>query len=193
MATYLIAGDDLPVTTSVFDIAALVAGITDLRVAAETVRTAGIGLRCPGLSLFSTTERLWLFSARVESLVRNLLTVDRHNALLLGSGSHVGAERSAEGAETLVRWDLPVISSYSPVPGHPLAARLGELRLAADMIVSIAHSLGNAAIDDMGLPMLDVGGLTDLVLDLHRDISALLDCDPGEVVARPVDWDGDER
>lgn len=49
-------------TGSSFDIAALTAGITELRVAAETVRTAGIGLRCPDLSLFAITEQLWLFS-----------------------------------------------------------------------------------------------------------------------------------
>lgn len=57
-------GEDLPVTRSWFDIPALTAGITELRVAAETVRTAGIGLRCPDLSLFAITEQLWLFSAR---------------------------------------------------------------------------------------------------------------------------------
>ncbi|SLE83408.1 Uncharacterised protein [Mycobacteroides abscessus subsp. massiliense] len=182
-------GDDLPVARSSFDIAALTAGITELRVAAKTVRTAGIGLRCPGLSLFSTTERLWLFSARVESLVRNVLAVDQHHARLISFDIGVGSDRNTDGAETLVALHLPVISSYSPTPGHPLAARLGELRLAADMIVSIARSLGNAAVDDEGRPLLDVGGLTDLVLDLRRDMAALLDCDPDQVVAQPADWD----
>lgn len=189
MATYPSADDDLPVTRSSFDIAALTAGITELRVAAETVRTAGIGLRCPDLSLFAITEQLWLFSARVESLVRNLRAGDQHNAQLITHGSPRITELGSEHAETLVALDLPVISSYSPTPGHPLAARLGELRLAADMIVSIARSLGNAAADDMGTPFLGVGTLTDLVLDLHRDMVTLTACDPDQVVAQPADWD----
>lgn len=108
---------------------------------------------------------------------------------MISHGSPRITELGSEHAETLVALVLPVISSYSPTPGHPLAARLGELRLAADMIGSIARSLGNAAVDDMGLPMLDVGRLTDLVLDLHRDIAALLDCDPDQVVAQPADWE----
>ncbi|GLE59017.1 hypothetical protein NJBCHELONAE_43280 [Mycobacteroides chelonae] len=176
-------------TKTSYDVAALTAGITELRVAAETVRTAGIGLRCPDLSLFGIAEQLWLFSARIESLVRNLLAGDQHRARLITNGSPRIAALGAERAEMVVALDLPVISSYSPTPGHPLAARLDELRLAADMIVSIARSLGNAAVDDMGIPLLGVGSLTDLVLDLHRDMVTLNDCDPDQVVAQPADWD----
>lgn len=182
-------GDDLPVTRSSFDVGALTAGITELRLTAETVRTAGIGLRCPDLSLFTTTERLWLFSARVESLVRNLLAGDQHRARLITHGSPHIAELGSERSQMVVALDLPVISTYSPTPGHPLAARLDELRLAADMIVSIAQSLGKAAVDEMGMPILEVGALTDLVLDLHRDMAALVGCDPDQVVSQPADWD----
>ncbi|WP_131829365.1 hypothetical protein [Mycobacteroides abscessus] len=182
--------EDSPVSRASFDVGALAGGITELRQAAETVRTAGLGLRCPGLSLFAITERLWVFSARVESLVRNLVAGEQYRVQLLAFGRPQRAWASADGQEMLVPLDLPVTSSYAPTPGHPLSARLDELGLAADMIVAIGETLGKAAtVDELGIPLLNIGELVDLVLDLRRDIDTLSRCDPGEVVAEPAGWD----
>ncbi|MDM2402111.1 hypothetical protein PP613_23540 [Mycobacteroides abscessus] len=182
--------EDSPVSRASFDVGALAGGITELRQAAETVRTAGLGLRCPGLSLFAITERLWVFSARLESLVRNLVAGEQYRAQLLTFGRLQRACASTDGQERLVAVELPVTSSYTPTPGHPLSARLDELGLAADMIAAIGERVGKAAtVDELGIPLLDIGELNDLVLDLRRDIATLSRCDPREVVPQPAGWD----
>lgn len=183
-------GEDLPVSRASFDVDALAAVVTELRTSAETVRTAMLGLRCPGLSLFAVTEQLWVFSARVESLVRNLLADSRHRAQLMTLERPRPGSASTDGAEMLVALYLPVIASYIPAPGHPLHTRVDELRLAADMISSTAARLAAAAVvDGAGVPLFNIGQLTDLVGDLHRDITTLSQCDPGETVAHPAGWD----
>jgi hypothetical protein len=190
VAGRVVVREDSAVGRASFDVAALTGGITELRQAAETVRTAGLGLHCPGLSLFAITERLWVFSARVESLVRGLVAGEQHRAQMVTVGRAQPSCPSADGQEMLVPFDLPVIASYTPTAGNPLSNRLDELGLAADMIVAIAESLAKAATaDELGIPLLDIGELVDLVLDLRRDIATLSRCDPGEVVAQPAGWD----
>lgn len=191
VAIALAVGHYLPVSAMHIDTEGLRAAIAGLRRAAETVRSAGAGLRPAGTSLGEITEQLWLFSARVESLLRQVLVSNHHQSRLITDSRPAGIDLARASVEMLVPVDIPHVDSYSPAPGHPLAARLLELALAVEILAATSTVLRGAAIggEQGNAALLPVAVLDGLALKLRRDIATLGAADPGAAGCRKGDWD----